>query len=108
MDISSSNGFVFNQVLRLNTVFNWKSWLKTKPSDEEISMDGLICVEDLEPNGLRGSCGGDSGSAVVNWAFGCHGSRRFEQVGIVSGGRCSDRGTPSVLAHIGHKSIRSI
>ena len=67
-------------------------------------MDGLICIKDLEPNGLVGSCGGDSGSAVVKEKFGL--SRlTFEQVGIVSGGRCSDRYTPSVLTHIGHKRV---
>ena len=68
-------------------------------------MEGIICVADQDPNGWTGSCYGDSGSAVVQWAFGSDGSGKYEQVGIVSGGRCSVRGTPIVLAHIGHEDV---
>ena len=87
------------------SVFNRKEWLKIDDSDGELSMEGLICVEDQTPNGLTGSCEGDSGSPVVKRAFVSHGGRRYEQVGIVSGGRCSDRDTPSVLNHIGHEKV---
>ena len=68
-------------------------------------MEALICIEDQDPYGLTGSCAGDSGGPVVQWAFTPHGGRKYEQVGIVSGGRCSDRDTPSVLTHIGHKKV---
>ena len=90
------------------TVFERLKWFKTEPPNTEppngeIIMESLICIEDLEPNGLLGSCGGDSGSPVVQRAF--DGSTRYYQVGIVSGGRCSDKDTPSILTHIGHKRV---
>ena len=87
------------------SVFNRTSWLITKKSDGKKSMEALICIEDQDPYGLTGSCAGDSGGPVVQWAFTPHGGRKYEQVGIVSGGRCSDSGTPSVLTHIGHKKV---
>ena len=96
--------FTFGDPL-YESVFNRTNWLKTNPSDQEISMEGIICVADQDPNGWTGSCGGDSGSAVVQRAFGSDGSRKYEQVGIVSGGRCSYRDTPRVLAHIGHEDV---
>ena len=68
-------------------------------------MEGLICIEDQESNGLTGSCGGDSGSPVVEHAYVSNGGKRYEQVGIVSGGRCSDSCTPSVLTHVGHQKV---
>ena len=67
-------------------------------------MDGLICVEDLTPLGLTGSCEGDSGSAVVTLNPDSS-IYTYEQIGIVSGGRCNDERTPSVLTNIGHKSV---
>ena len=89
-----------------SSVFNRKEWLKIDASDGELSVEGLLCVEDTTPNGLTGSCKGDSGSPVVRRTFLPFGGlRRFEQVGIVSGGRCSDPDTPSVLTHIGHKRV---
>ena len=89
----------------LASVFKRKEWLKIDAFNGELSMEGLICIEDPIPPFLTGSCGGDSGSAVVNRAYLPDGGRRFEQVGIVSGGRCSDPDTPSVLTHIGHKRV---
>ena len=68
-------------------MFNRSEWLKYNASDGGLSMEGLICVEDQTPNGLTGSCEGDSSSPVVNRAYVSHGGRRYEQVGIVSGGR---------------------
>ena len=69
-------------------------------------MEGLMCIEDIEANGLLGTCGGDSGSPVVKWASLPHSSdRRYEQIGIVSGGKCGS-GKPSVLTHIQHPEVR--
>ena len=86
----------------LKSVFNRSSWLKTEANNTEKSMKGLICIEDNEHNGLLGTCKGDSGSPVVQRILG---STRYEQIGIVSGGKCNDEDTPSVLTHIGHESV---
>ena len=87
------------------SVFNRTTWLKNNPFNGEKSMDALICIEDQEENGLAGSCGGDSGSPVVEREFLIDGSTRYQQIGIVSGGRCSNKETPSILTHIGHKGV---
>ena len=87
------------------SVFNRKEWLKTSDDGEQLSMEGLICIEDQDSNGLTGSCEGDSGSPVVEHAYFSHDGQRYEQVGIVSGGICSDSHTPSVLTHIGHERV---
>ena len=86
------------------SVFNRTSWLKKNIDNEEKSTEGLLCVKDLEPNGTTGSCPGDSGSPVVKEKKGMI-RLTYEQVGIVSGGRCNDRSTPSVLTHVGHESV---
>ena len=86
-------------------VFHRTSWLKTNTFDGEKSMEGLICVEDIQPNGLIGSCKGDSGSPVTKLVNLPHGGRMYEQIGIVSGGRCSDSSAPTVLTHIGHERV---
>ena len=89
------------------SVFGRDSWLKTNSTTRQKSMEALICVKDNEPDGLVGSCGGDSGSAVVTEAFGFNRVLTFEQFGIVSGGRCSSRNSPSVLTHVGHQEVLS-
>merc|ERR1712223_1922662 len=67
-------------------------------------MEGLLCIKDLKLNGLLGTCGGDSGSPVVEVASSSHGLSRYEQIGIVSGGMCGS-GNPSVLTHINHPKV---
>jgi len=82
---------------------NRSLWLRE--IDGQKSMEGLMCIEDIEANGLLGTCGGDSGSPVVKWASLPHSSdRRYEQIGIVSGGICGS-GKPSVLTHIDHPKV---
>lgn len=98
-----SPSFDYKDLLYVS-VFNRNSWLKPTTSNKEKSMDGLLCAEDSEPDGLLGSCGGDSGSPVVERTF-HQGRRRYEQIGIVSGGICNDKDTPTVLTHIGHNRV---
>ena len=91
-------------------VFNRTSWLKKNLHNEEKSTDGLLCIKDQKPNGVTGSCQGDSGSPVVKEVTSLIPHLglfriRYEQVGIVSGGRCSDSTTPSVLTHVGHEKV---
>ena len=99
----NKTSFFTYETIEYISVFKRRSWFKTEPSNGEIIMESLICVEDLELDGLLGSCGGDSGSPVVQRAF--DGSKKYLQIGIVSGGRCSDKDTPSILTHIGHENV---
>ena len=67
-------------------------------------MNGLLCVQDQTPLGLIGSCEGDSGSAVVTLNPDSS-TYTYEQVGIVSGGKCNEGRTPSVLTNVGHEKV---